>query len=261
MRCNVVQRRLLESQDPSRPAAEVLHHLAVCGLCREWQRRIVHIERNVLLLPVPESAAPADLLARGQPAGNGRSAAVPPRRGVGGARSRAAVLRVALGAAAAVLLALSWWALQPRPARPTSGQPKKEPFVRDPLVAQLVNHDVQLADAKNVGERIQLLARLADDLRAETEQVGNVARTEDLVKLADLYGKVVREGIVRRAEGLERKQRTGVLDPIADQLERAGNRAQQLSVQYPSASEPLLAMAAASRKGKDRLRDLIRGKT
>ena len=65
MKCQAAQRRLLEAEDPALPPEKVRHHLAACPACRQWQRRLVQVERHVPLLPVPAgSGPPADLLQR-----------------------------------------------------------------------------------------------------------------------------------------------------------------------------------------------------
>src|SRR5207253_1093674 len=52
MNCEACQRRLLASEDPEAPAAEVRAHLAGCPACRRWQRQLLRLERHVPLLPV-----------------------------------------------------------------------------------------------------------------------------------------------------------------------------------------------------------------
>jgi len=62
--CTVCQRRLLSAEQPDKPAVEVKNHLGQCPSCRVWQRRLVQMERQISLLPVPPSTAKADLLRR-----------------------------------------------------------------------------------------------------------------------------------------------------------------------------------------------------
>jgi hypothetical protein len=64
MSCLSVQNELLGLEEPSSPPAPVREHLAGCSACREWQRRLVQLERNVPLLPVPPSQGRVRLLRR-----------------------------------------------------------------------------------------------------------------------------------------------------------------------------------------------------
>jgi predicted anti-sigma-YlaC factor YlaD len=40
MNCDTAQRRLLGSERPDEPPAEVEAHLAACAACRTWQQRL-----------------------------------------------------------------------------------------------------------------------------------------------------------------------------------------------------------------------------
>ena len=64
MNCDVSQRRLLALPEPADPPPALREHLEVCPHCQEMQRRLVQVERNVPLLPVPASTARADFLER-----------------------------------------------------------------------------------------------------------------------------------------------------------------------------------------------------
>jgi hypothetical protein len=49
----MVRHRLLSATHPDRPSGRVNAHLAECAACREWQARLVQVERTVPCLPVP----------------------------------------------------------------------------------------------------------------------------------------------------------------------------------------------------------------
>ncbi len=52
MNCEALHSRLLGSEKPDRLTADLAAHLKSCAACRKWQRRLLHLERNVALLPV-----------------------------------------------------------------------------------------------------------------------------------------------------------------------------------------------------------------
>ena len=62
MSCETTRQRLLQSEQPDRPPADVQPHLAACAACRSWQRGLTRLERRVTEIDVPPSAPPADLL-------------------------------------------------------------------------------------------------------------------------------------------------------------------------------------------------------
>ncbi len=62
MNCKEIKYFLLGCENPDQPPADVKAHLAVCSGCQDWQNRLALIEMNVPFLPVPASAARAQLL-------------------------------------------------------------------------------------------------------------------------------------------------------------------------------------------------------
>jgi hypothetical protein len=62
MNCKEIKYFLLGCENPDRPPADVKAHLAVCHGCQDWQNRLALIEMNIPFLPVPASAARAQLL-------------------------------------------------------------------------------------------------------------------------------------------------------------------------------------------------------
>ena len=58
MTCETTRLRLLRSERPDRPPADVQPHLAECAACRAWQRGLTRLERRITELDVPPSAPP-----------------------------------------------------------------------------------------------------------------------------------------------------------------------------------------------------------
>jgi hypothetical protein len=273
MNCTVIQRRLLESERPGSPPAELEEHLAVCLSCQKWQQRLVQLEHHVPVLPIPVTSARATLL--------GQIAALPVKqksqaqeskdsgqhanRQAAPVRSRVPDLSVprrwgslAAGAAAAVLLlGLSWWMLQGPGGTAMQDASKKNAAVPDPLLACLLQRDLRLAEAKTTRERVEVLAGLADDLNAETQNLARTADADDLQELARQYQRVVEDGVVLRARDLPARERLQVLHPIAARLARAGHDAESLAMEVPSAAGPLHRIADAARAGDGQLRGLL----
>jgi hypothetical protein len=255
MKCRVVRRHLLHAENPAAPPAQVRTHLAVCASCREWHRRLVQIERHVPLVPIPATPIPPETVfalvqkaAERQPEAAGKSA--PPLvTAVRRLRSRV----VLSGIAAALLLGMiGWWALR-GPQAPVKNPTLHRPPEVDRLVQKLLDKDMDLARAKDPRQRVRLLAGLADELVNETYALARVAEVDDLQELAALYQRVVRDGILERAQGLKGAEERRELRPIAEGLERAEVRARRLAEEVPAAAAPLDQIASAAHDGRDKL--------
>lgn len=205
MNCQIIQRRLLGVEDPECLPAEVQAHLDGCAACREWQARLVQLEANVRRLPVPASraraafvrqlfeteAAPSD--STPVPAVNPSLPHEPrPRRVIRripapvASNSGVAVpwRYAAPAAAAAVLLfVLAWSSVR------ESGvdRPVAERSKHDVLVANLVKHDLALAEAKDRGQRSATLKKIDDELLREQQALNGDGETNELIKDVDTW--------------------------------------------------------------------------
>jgi hypothetical protein len=161
------------------------------------------------------------------------------------------------GLAAAVLLAiLGWWGVASWPESPVPAQPRP---AYDPLLASVMQRDLQLARANSPRERIEILADLADDLRSATRILAQASAGEKLTALAQLYKQVILDGIIQQAEALPAAERRQVLDPIAKRLSRADREVKRLVERVPAEYTPVLDMiAAAAHEGNRRLHALLR---
>jgi hypothetical protein len=284
MNCKVVQKQLLTMENPERPSRRVQSHLAGCAACRDWQRRLVVLERNVARLPVPQTGARVELLRRllqempasasGQPgtvvlekpsAGPPETLrdaesldtlrsvpAVPPSRPVV-PRWR----RIAPTAAAATVLiaAAAWWMLR-------GGSPPDQNLTAqglgESLVSKVLQSDLRLAQAETPTQRLLALADLADDLHMETRTLAREADVAQLAGLARHFGDVVRKGLVPGAQEVSPDMRREVLQPIADRLARTSRDAEALARGLAGpAIEPLRVIATAAREGDNGLRVLL----
>jgi hypothetical protein len=251
MRCENLQQYVLGLEDPTRLPAQARAHLKDCADCRDRYRRLLEIERQVALLPVPASLSREDFL-------DELRSATPAvlmrlRRWVTHVRPA----RAAVGLAAAVLVMIGGWWLthgggEKFPDRPAvAAVPRHVPY---PLLANLMQRDLVLAAARTPEERVRTLADLADDLHGETQVLAPLAPEQDLRALAQLYEEVINDGIVKQAQNLPGTERRRVLDPIAKRLALAGQEAARWAGEVPAASgEPLQAMAAVARAGSAKL--------
>jgi hypothetical protein len=265
MSCEIVQRRLLSMTNPERLPANLRAHLARCAACREWHEQLVLLERHIPFVPIPNSNGKAKLmrrLLREQPSAPPGVSAAPLARADSPTLSSAhaaTLLRsrpLILGVAAAVMLiALGWlglqgW-LQATGARPST------PAV-DVLLASLVQRDLRLARAGTPGERLVILADVAEDLQGETNALVYAASLGELTALASLYDEVVRQGILKQAEAVPSDQRGRTLEPIALRMAQTASQVEQLIQQLPAEMvPPLHAIAAAARAAQRQLRALL----
>jgi hypothetical protein len=240
MKCKEFKYFLLGCENPDQPPADVKAHLAVCADCQDWQNRMALIEMNVPFLPVPESAARAELLRRIRlqpaPAGmkqsgkqkelrtedqgskietpilrhpNAAESTSSSRRGFGILsyfRSlEPSARRFAMGgAAAAVLLVAFGWMVIRTPNRTGSIIDQGSRQTSDSLVANILRRDLQLAEAEKPSDRFRALADLADDFSEEVKSLARVPEARDVLDdLAKKYEKIVNDGLLEAAKQLQ----------------------------------------------------------
>jgi hypothetical protein len=256
MKCSVAQTRMLELERPDRPTPALRAHLANCSACREWFHTFLQMERNVPLLPVPPSTGRESFLRHLQtgeplPGRNGTTTPSVSKR-IGAARRERGMQKTALAtglAAGLVLLAVGLLAIQ----KPSPAVAAHDP---DPLVAKLLQRDLTLAKAQTPLARVNELQTLTDDLRSETETLAKASATTELAKVAGLYEKVMREGIVKHARKVPAEDREKLRD-VAFLLDAAGRSARSLAAQHPDSSAPLHQIETAAREAEVAVRDLL----
>jgi hypothetical protein len=216
MNCKVIQRRLLGTESPDHPGAEVQAHLDQCAPCREWQSRLLQVEHQVARLPIPASTGrDAFLQTLLKPELRPQTPAVAPepapiqlplpaptllqlpakparRPAPAAARWQELAWRwryAAAGVAAGLMLiAFASWALHDTRI-PVVQLPQKP--APDPLVKELVarNHDLVLAE--NAHDRAKILAQMSGNLAGEVQALAQVANSEEVVQqLSQLQNQV-----------------------------------------------------------------------
>jgi hypothetical protein len=229
---------------------------------------LLQVEANVPRLPVPASDALPALL---EQIANGPDVLpmppAPPARSWSWRLLTGAALAASLLIGCGIFLGnVVWRALQnpqnQRALAPVEEPEKKASTARRPapaatLVAHLVQCDLRLARAGNPEERVRALADLAQSLQGETQLLAGAAGAKELERLARLYGKVIRQGVVIRSRAVPAPERQRVLAPIVAQLARAEHDTAQLADKTPASAGPLRLIAAAAREGESQLRQLI----
>jgi hypothetical protein len=231
MICTTIQRRLLGSEQPDRPPAEVRAHLEGCAECREVQRRLLELEQGIGRLPAPESemrsAFVLQFLAGASPVRQ-----TPPvlRLREGGRRKLAVAFGLAAGLA---FCALGMWAWTSRAPE----DPGQSPSARELALRQLQLHQ-RLEAARTPRERVQRLTELADEVLGDARSDPGDADRLDI--MARFYGQLVREHLLTHARALTRAERAALLPAVADRLRWAESEATRLAV------DPLNRVVAAS---------------
>lgn len=251
MNCDAAQRRLLAAEQPDRPTDEVRRHLDGCPACRLLARRLVQVERQIPLLPVPPSLGKEVFIRRFR-----RSAApvvlhgpipwsIPPKeRGL-----RKLSLAVAIAAVLAVF-AIGLWSYQFTPPTP----PAPAWIVR--IHKQREHALAQATPRACVFE----LSALATDLQNQAKDMTRAGRVEDLALLAAVYSDLLDDDLLAQARAVPATER-GALKGVAVNLWRAESEFSRLAAERANtaAAESLHRLALAAGDGGRHIRDLLKG--
>ncbi len=298
MTCETTRQRLLRAERPDRPPADVQPHLAACGACRSWQRRLTLIEGQVADVPVPASAPPPELLRQLL---NGQ----PPLPGGSAPSGNSPPWWVSATASGQNNGNPPWWvapaeADRQRPnqtfhrRRPdSSGSPPNDRARRKVAVAfamtlglavfslcwGLWSHtppesarrqslyaarqerfDQRFASARTPKERMGLLADFAGELEREALTSARTGEPDKLRELATLYVQVVSVRLLNAANTLPREEREAVVRDVAERLRHTESEMQHFLMENKShaGSESLRDMAVAARDVQDRLWAMLR---
>jgi hypothetical protein len=260
MNCELVQRRLLASESPGQPGAEVRRHLAACPACRAWQRRLAQAEEQLPQLATPPSVRKDRvvqlILNAPNPAAHARYGRTPwSDRTVRERGLRKAALAIAL-AAALVVFALAWWLIgQPTPAP----QPQTSPLIAK---YQKQRDELIVGSQPGTPQRVEKLADFADRfVQRDVAAAQNDA--EKLRQMAAYYTAFMPDefvGSVRRAAPqLSREQMVA----LVDQLDRADSMLSKLAADpelKPENRAALNEMAVAARASRNQVLLLLQNK-
>ncbi len=260
MNCTVLQRRLLSSDRPDRPDAELQSHLVECPMCLAWQRRLARLERDIRLLPVPPSDAKEQLLNRIRGPRSGRPLVADPATlrltalATGPKERGQRKLAVAFALAASLLIfALAWWSWP--------HDPRANPR---PVRQQQARLDERLALSlrqTTPKERMFHLSKLAEEIHGEARDMAR--NDERLPQWAQFYVRLVGETMIEQARQLPAQDRPAILDSVAARLRETESQASRYAAQLkevsPRSAESFALIALASRNGERDLRAMKNG--
>jgi hypothetical protein len=255
MNCATIQRSLLSCERPDQPPVELRRHLAECDACRALQRRLVQLEEQLPLLPVPPSSGREAFLQRIRAGDAVADPAAGPTIWLQGKPLKERGLQklaLALAMAAALaVFALGWWAW------PHQGTVSRNVAV-DGVKARQQHRDQLLAAARTPRERVEILADLAGRLNQEAGQLAQAAKGEQLKVVAQFYREVVRKDLLEHARQLSQEERPAVLNQVAASMTTFESEAARLATEVAEANAvPLRDIALASRECSSQLRSLL----
>lgn len=265
MTCDSLQNRLLTLTDPRRVPADLRPHLDACPGCAAFLASFAALERDIARLPVPPASpeVKAALLAKVSETGPiiTRAPAVPVSRGLADWLARVKWQHAAGLAASVAIAAGAWWAFE-RPKPPDAEKPVAR---RHGLLENEVASLVKLATADTPAERLDVWAKVADELRAEAKDVFRATQGVEINVLEDMYAKAVQKGVVVQAERLAGSGRvvaaadlTKVKD-VAARLANAETATLGLAASAPPQSKPALErMAKTAKDARQKLEKLAR---
>lgn len=167
------------------------------------------------------------------------------------------------GVAAALVLFVTgfllWYGTRQESPLVVNRPTKKVPQV-DPLVAELMRRNLKLAEGATPQDRVEAMAGVAQQLHDRSRKLAPQAAADDMAVLANLYDRVVREGILTRAKDVPAEARPNILEPIRQQLEKAESEARRMSQDEllpRSSREAFEQIALAAQHGDQSLRKLV----
>ena len=295
MTCATTRQRLLGSERPDRPPADIQPHLAACPACREWQRRLTRIEQRLPDVPVPPSAPPEALLRQllngsvppelpgtnGHPWWVAGAAAGPnggprpwwvsapeterPRPLVSGGTRHAAGPRsphndrtrrkVAVAFAATLGLAVFSLCWGVWPH-----STPETPTPPSPVAVREARLDRLLAEVRTPRDKVHVLDAFAGKLHREAHDRARTASPAELRELAAVYVHTVRVKLPAYARSLPVGEREKVLSEVADSLLRTNSEMERLLDENvsPDSAKPLREIAEAALEGHNQLRAMLR---
>ncbi len=253
MKCSNLQRRLLAAERPDQLGAELRQHLADCASCRALYRRLVELERDLPLLPVPPSTRRTAFVAQFVQQTPVELPATPPlvklhRRTTTikerGHRKLAFALALAACVVGVAFGLETWYLHNQRPSRPD--------FVAD----HQARIDVLFKTSRDPGERVDAVLKVADDILADSRQ----GDAEKLAQLARFYRELVGERLQAEVNGLPVDgQRRAKLNDLAGRLQDAESAFTFLATTKTRLDEKqsLTDMATAANKANQMVHEIL----
>jgi hypothetical protein len=269
MTCAVADSWLHAARTAAELPERVSRHLAQCSRCAAHFDRLTRTDAALRLVPTANPTARAEL--------DARLARAPQHRAEPPAPRRRAVRALAIGLAAAVVLACGWLAgrfTAPRPVAqtpsPPSEQPRPAPAPAPPapvpvppgarvpvaptpraapeLLARAARHAARVAADPAPGAQLDALELLAADVRADATARAAAGDLEPLPRLVTVHNRLVRAGVGRQLRRLPDAERAAATTRAVERLNRAADDVTSAAGRLPPAvGESLRALATACR--------------
>ena len=267
MNCQAIQNQIIALPDPRELPAALRDHIVGCAGCRACAWQAARLESLLEQLPVPpapeqkKEAMIGDLMQAEPVILPMVAPASRPGLGLIAVQFLRRNATYAGGLAAAVLVAVGMYLLWPAKGPEVVAAPATQ---KHPLLEKLVARDTALARADTPAKRLETLGGMADDLSSGTRDMARIASGPELKQMAGWYEKVVRDGMVKRAENLpvhmSASEKAKLLEPLAARLNANATDAEKMSLEVPPDAQPALKrIADTAREGEKSLRAIARG--
>ncbi|CAN5520696.1 hypothetical protein BH11PLA2_BH11PLA2_20290 [soil metagenome] len=239
--CDATRNLLLAEPNPNKVPTALRPHVDSCTGCREFLVRYSALHADLKSLPMPSSDLKKieflDMLENAGPIIKSVPAA-PAGFAIPWKLTWSVIAQPLAVTAATVAVGVGLWSVVP-----SKKATKTEVASHHELLQKFVAHNKTLANAKSddARTRIETLSNLVDDLQSETARVAIVAQPEDMAALATMFEKVIRDGLEKQAEGMNKfanANRHDTLKAAADKLALTANGITQLARTAPSTSQP-----------------------
>jgi hypothetical protein len=258
--CESIRNRLLAEADPLRVPADLKPHVTECAGCRAFLARYRALALDLKALPAPDSELKKLEFTQMLESDGPIIRSIPSTLAHSWFSPQAIFARVAkplLATAAAVAVGLGVWSVIPGKRPVTVPE-----YARHELLGKLVKHNATLAQKGEPDVRLRTLAAIARDLETETARVALAANFDDLDTLATLYDKVVKDGLVKQADTMNKFDPglTKMLNDAATSLEASSLQLLALQKSASTLVKPVIGRmeATAANSGRE-LRKLAGG--
>jgi hypothetical protein len=261
MNCQAIQNKILALPDPRRVPDSLRDHVAECAACRVWAEQAGRLESLLERLPVPpppadKKAATIDELHRApalaEPAVATREERLSPFR-----RFLNENATLVGGLAAAVVVAVAAWSFYPK----TGPQPEMARTPEYPLLKNVTQRQVALANADTPTKKLRALGGLADDLSAEARGLARVASADELQDIARWYGQV-KDSLVTQAQnipplGMDPVEKKGEFEALAKKMGQTAAEVEKVAAEVsPDAKPALDRIVGMARDGEKKFQAL-----
>ena len=269
MNCHETYLWMLEAEEPTAsPPGTVADHLRDCAKCRRRQQRVQSLLTTVQSLPPPpeDPQVRAEVIELVHKTPVGPAELPPPTIQLSQRLRRWGWVPAGMGFATAAALLIGLFgglayyffpqptnnAVSPGPVAASRDGTKRH-WNEGDLRSHLLEHTLNLADAKAPLEQFYALTDIAADLESECVAQAGLVDKRDLQRLAALHDQVLEEGVVPQMSRLSPAERQQALPLTLAELRKSEKKTQEAAARKQVAAEPLLRCSVADHKAADSL--------